>query len=173
MTLDYMAIDVDNHYYETIDSCTRHLPKEFKRRGVQMVADGKRTLAVMGEKVNHFIPNPTFDPIIEPGCLDLLFRGEIPEGVDPASLMKVDRMANHPEYQNRDARVKVLDKQNLETVFMLPTFACGVEEALKHDIDATMATVHAFNLWLDEDWGFDRPDHRIIVGADHLAGRPG
>jgi hypothetical protein len=37
VTLDYMAIDVDNHYYETIDSCTRHLPKEFKRRGVQML----------------------------------------------------------------------------------------------------------------------------------------
>ena len=46
---------------------------------------------------------------------------------------------------------------------MLPTFACGVEEALKHDIEATMASVHAFNLWLDEDWGFDRPDHRIIA----------
>ena len=160
--LDYRAIDVDNHYYETIDSCTRHLPKEFKRRGVQMLTEGKRTFAVMGGVVNHFIPNPTFDPIIEPGCLDLLFRGEIPEGVDPASLMKVDRLADHPEYQNRDARVKILDKQNLETVFMLPTFACGVEEALKHDIEATMATVHAFNLWLDEDWGFDRPDHRFI-----------
>lgn len=76
--------------------------------------------------------------------------------------MKVDRMENHPEYQNRDARVKVLDTQNLETVFMLPTFACGVEEALKHDIEATMASLHAFNLWLDEDWGFDRPDHRIL-----------
>ena len=111
MTLDYRAIDVDNHYYEPIDSFTRHLPKEFKRRGVQMVTDGKRTLAVMGGVVNHFIPNPTFDPIIEPGCLDLLFRGEIPEGVDPASLMKVDRLADHPEYQNRDARVKVLDRR--------------------------------------------------------------
>ena len=173
MTLDYRAIDVDNHYYEPIDSFTRHLPKEFKRRGVQMLTEGKRTFAVMGGVVNHFIPNPTFDPIIEPGCLDLLFRGEIPEGVDPASLMKVDRLANHPEYQNRDARVKILDKQNLETVFMLPTFACGVEEALKHDIEATMASVHAFNLWLDEDWGFDRPDHRIHLGADHLAGRSG
>jgi predicted TIM-barrel fold metal-dependent hydrolase len=160
--LDYRAIDVDNHYYEPVDSFTRHLPKEFKRRGVQMLTEGKRTFAVMGGEINQFIPNPTFDPIIEPGCLDLLFRGEIPEGVDPASLMKVDRMANHPEYQNRDARVKVLDRQNLETVFMLPTFACGVEEALKHDIEATMASVHAFNLWLDEDWGFDRPDHRFI-----------
>ena len=77
--------------------------------------------------------------------------------------MKVDRIADHPEYQNRDARVAVLDKQNIETVFMLPTFACGVEEALKHDVEATMASLHAFNLWLDEDWGFDRPDHRIIA----------
>jgi predicted TIM-barrel fold metal-dependent hydrolase len=98
-----------------------------------------------------------------PGCLDLLFRGEIPEGVEPASLMKVDRMGEHPEYQNRDARVRVMDTQDIETVFMLPTFACGVEEALKHDVDATMASVHAFNLWLDEDWGFDRPDHRIVA----------
>ena len=163
MTLDYKAIDVDNHYYEPIDALTRHLDKKFKRRGVQMVADGKRTLAVIGDRVNHFIPNPTFDPIIVPGCLDLLFRGEIPEGVDPASLMKVERLAEHPEYQNRDARVTVMDTQGIETVFMLPTFACGVEEALKHDIEATMASVHAFNIWLDEDWGFDRPDHRIIA----------
>ena len=163
MTLDYQPIDVDNHYYEPLDALTRHLDKKFKRRGVQMVTDGKRTLAVIGDRVNHFIPNPTFDPIIVPGCLDLLFRGEIPHGVDPASLMKVERLAEHPEYQNRDARVTVLDRQGIETVFMLPTFACGVEEALKHDIEATMASVHAFNLWLDEDWGFDRPDHRIIA----------
>lgn len=161
-TLGYQAIDVDNHYYEPIDSFTRHLPNEFRRRGVRMLRDEKRTWAVIGERVNQFIPNPTFDPIIEPGCLDLLFRGEIPEGVDPASLMKVDRLADHPEYQHRDARVQVMDTQNLETVFMLPTFACGVEEALKTDIDATMASVHAFNQWLDEDWGFDRTDHRII-----------
>src|SRR3546814_20165728 len=53
-------------------------------------------------------------------------------------------------------------RQHLETVFMLPTFACGVEEGLKHDIEATMASVHAFNLWLDEDWGFERPDGRFV-----------
>jgi predicted TIM-barrel fold metal-dependent hydrolase len=162
-TLGYKAIDVDNHYYEPLDAFTRHLDKKFRRRGVQIFSDGKHTQAVIGDRVNRFIPNPTFDPIIVPGCLDLLFRGEIPEGVDPASLMKVERLAEHPEYQNRDARITVMDTQGIETVFMLPTFACGVEEALKHDIEATMASMHAFNLWLDEDWGFDRPDHRIIA----------
>ena len=161
--LGYKAIDVDNHYYEPLDAFTRHLDKKFRRRGVQMFSDGKHTQAVIGDRVNRFVPNPTFDPIIEPGCLDLLFRGQIPEGVDPASLMKVERLAQHPEYQNRDARITVMDTQGIETVFMLPTFACGVEEALKHDVDATMASLHAFNLWLDEDWGFDRPDHRIIA----------
>ncbi|MFZ0902824.1 MAG: amidohydrolase family protein, partial [Mycobacterium sp.] len=161
--LGYKAIDVDNHYYEPLDAFTRHLDKKFRRRGVQIFSDGKHTQAIIGDRVNRFVPNPTFDPIIEPGCLDLLFRGQIPEGVDPASLMKVERLEAHPEYQNRDARIAVMDTQGIETVFMLPTFACGVEEALKHDVEATMASLHAFNLWLDEDWGFDRPDHRIIA----------
>src|ERR1700736_1883899 len=169
MALDYPAIDVDNHYYEPTDALTRHLDKKFRRRGVQIFSDGKHPQAVIGDRVNHFIPNPTFDPIIVPGCLDLLFRGVIPDGIDPASLMKVERLTEHPEYQNRDARITVMDTQGIETAFMLPTFGCGVGEALKHDIEATMASVHAFNLWLDEDWGFERPDQR---GADHLRGRP-
>src|SRR5258708_13611018 len=122
-----------------------------------MDADGKRTLAVIGDRVNHFIPNPTFDPIIVPGCLDLLFRGEIPEGVDPASLMKVERLAQHPEYQNRDARITVVDTQGIETGFMFPTFACGVEEALKHDFTPAMPSVHAFNPCLDGLWVYARP----------------
>ncbi|HEU4360514.1 MAG TPA: amidohydrolase family protein [Mycobacterium sp.] len=176
MALDFPAIDVDNHYYEPLDAFTRHLDRKYRRRGVQMVSDGKRTWAVIGDRVNHFVPNPTFDPIIVPGCLDLLFRGEIPDGVDPASLMKVERLAEHPEYQNRDARVAVMDSQGIETVFMLPTFGCGVEEALKGDVEATMASVHAFNRWLDDDWGFGRPDHRIIAApiislADPAAAR--
>jgi predicted TIM-barrel fold metal-dependent hydrolase len=163
MTLDYQPIDVDNHYYEPVDSCTRYLDKKFKRRGVQMVNDGRHTVAIIGDRVNRFIPNPTFDPIIVPGCLDPMFRGRIPEGVDSSSLMKVEKLELRPEYRHRDARVAVADIQNLGTVLMFPTFACGVEQALKDDVEATMATLHAFNMWLDDDWGFDRPDHRILA----------
>jgi predicted TIM-barrel fold metal-dependent hydrolase len=162
-SLAYKAIDVDNHYYEPLDAFTRHLDKKFRRRGVQMYSDGRHTQAIIGDRVNRFIPNPTFDPIIVPGCLDSLFRGEIPEGVDPASLMQVEKLELRPEYQNRDARVAVIDGQGIETGIMFPTFGCGVEEALKDDVAATMASLHAFNLWLDEDWGFDRDDHRIMT----------
>ncbi|WP_327098738.1 amidohydrolase [Nocardia vinacea] len=160
--LDYKAIDVDNHYYEPLDAFTRHLDKKFRRRGVQIVQDGKYQTAIIGNRVNRFIPNPTFDPIIVPGCLDLIFRGQVPEGVDPATLMQVESLEMRPEYRDRDARVAVLDKQGIETIFMFPTFGCGVEEALRDDVEATAASLHAFNLWLDEDWGFDRPDHRIV-----------
>ncbi|BBX95731.1 amidohydrolase family protein [Mycobacterium lacus] len=161
--LSYQAIDVDNHYYEPLDAFTRHLDRKFRRRGVQMYSDGRHTQAIIGDRVNRFIPNPTFDPIIVPGCLDSLFRGEIPKGVDPASLMQVEKLELRPEYQNRDARVAVVEGQGIETVFMFPTFGCGVEEALKDDVEATMASLHAFNRWLDEDWGFDRDDHRILT----------
>ncbi|MGW0027849.1 amidohydrolase family protein [Rhodococcus sp. NPDC003383] len=162
-TLDYRAIDVDNHYYEPLDAFTRHLDKNFRRRGVQIVQDGQRHVAIIGNKVNRFIPNPTFDPIIVPGCLDPLFRGQVPEGVDPVTLMRVEELELRPEYRDRDARVAVVEKQSLDTIFMFPTFGCGVEEALREDIPATMASLHAFNLWLDEDWGFDRPDGRILA----------
>lgn len=161
--VNFQAIDVDNHYYEPLDAFTRHLDKRFRRRGVQMFSDGRHTQAIIGDRVNRFIPNPTFDPIILPGCLDLLFRGEIPEGVNPSSLMKVEKLQLRPEYQRREARVAVLDSQGLATIFMFPTFGCGVEEALKGDIEATMASLHAFNRWLDEDWGFDRPDRRVLA----------
>lgn len=159
----YRPIDADNHYYEPIDAFTRHLGKEFRRRGVQIVTDGRRTTTIIGGRVNRFIPNATFDPIIVPGCLDLKFRGQIPAGVDPKSLMKVERIDLRPEYRDRDHRVAVIDGQNLEKALLFPTFGCGVEEALKADVEAIMASLHAFNLWLDEDWGFDRPDHRILA----------
>ncbi|MQY31558.1 amidohydrolase family protein [Nocardia aurantia] len=160
---DYRPIDLDNHYYEPLDAFTRHLDKAFRRRGVRMVNDGKHYTAVIGDRVNRFIPNPTFDPIIVPGCLDLLFRGQVPDGVDRSALMRVEQLELRPEYRERDARVAVVEQQGLATAVMFPTFGCGVEQALREDIPATMASLHAFNRWLDEDWGFDRPDHRILA----------
>jgi predicted TIM-barrel fold metal-dependent hydrolase len=151
---DARPFDADNHYYEKLDSCTRYLDKKFTDRGVKAVQDGKRVKVLMANKVNSFIPNPTFDPIIVPGCLDPLFRGQIPEGVDPRSLMKVEPLGEHPEYQGREERLKVMDDQRLGSAILFPTFACGVEQGLKDDIPATMATLSAFNKWLEEDWGF-------------------
>jgi predicted TIM-barrel fold metal-dependent hydrolase len=163
-------IDADNHYYETLDAFTRHIPKEFRERGVQAVQDGKRVKYLIGGKVNRFIPNPTFDPIIVPGCLDPLFRGQIPDGVDPRSLMKVEPLRR--EYQDRESRVMVMDAQGLDAALLFPTFGCGVEEALRDDIGATMASLSAFNRWLEEDWGFNF-ESRIIAAPMLSLADPG
>ena len=150
--MDARPIDADNHYYETLDAFTRHLDPKYKDRGVRPVQDGTRTHILIGGRLNRFIPNPTFDPIIVPGCIDPLFRGQIPEGVDPRSLMQVEPL--RAEYRDRDRRVEVMDEQGLGGALLFPTLGCGVEEALRGDVPATMASISAFNRWLDEDWGF-------------------
>lgn len=169
MTTDLRAIDADNHYYEPLDACTRHLDPEFRERGVQVVEDGRRTLVLVGGKRFRFVPNPTFDPIIVPGCLDAQFRGQIPEGVDPRSLLQVEPL--RPEYRDRDARIATMDEQGLAAVLMFPTLGCGLEQALRHDIPATMATLHAFNRWLEEDWGFSYQDRIVATPMLSLADR--
>ena len=151
--MDARPIDADNHYYETLDAFTRHLDPKFAERGVKPVRDGKRVKLLIGGKVNGFIPNPTFDPIIVPGCLDALFRGQIPEDVDPRSLMQVEPLRE--EYRDHDRRIAVMDDQGIGAALLFPTLGCGVEEALRHDVGATMASLSAFNRWLEEDWGFD------------------
>jgi predicted TIM-barrel fold metal-dependent hydrolase len=158
--MDNRPIDADNHYYESLDAFTRHLDKKFRDRGVKPVQSGKRVELLMGGAVNRFIPNPTFDPIIVPGCMDPLFRGQIPEGVDPGSLLQVEPL--RAEYQDRDKRIEVMDEQGLGAALLFPTLGCGVEEGLRNDIDATMASMSAFNQWLEEDWGFDY-EGRIIA----------
>ena len=145
-------IDADNHYYEPVDALTRHLDPAFKHRGVRVFRDGSHTEMVIGGKISNFIPNPTFDPVIVPGCLDLQFRGQIPEGVDPRSLPKVEPI--HAEYRDRDARIAKMDEQQLDAIVLFPTLGCGVEQALRFDVGATMASLHAFNRWLEDDWGY-------------------
>lgn len=152
MDLDHRPVDADHHYYEALDACTRHVDRAFARRGVRTVQDGTRTLLVVADKVSHFIPNPTFDPIIVPGCLDAMFRGEIPAGVDPRSLQQVEPV--RPEYRDRTARLAVMHEQGLEAALLFPTLACGIEQSLRHDPEATAVVLHGFNQWLEEDWGF-------------------
>jgi predicted TIM-barrel fold metal-dependent hydrolase len=153
--LGFQCFDCDNHYYEAEDAFTRYLDPEFRKRGVQWaVVEGRKRLLV-GGKLNRFIPNPTWDPISRPGALDEYFRGRNPRGEDTRELFgELDRLADHPEYQNRDARLAVMDGQGIDGAIFLPTLGVGMEQALRHDIPALVATFKAFNRWLEQDWGF-------------------
>jgi predicted TIM-barrel fold metal-dependent hydrolase len=55
---------------------------------------------------------------------------------------------------NRDARLALMDRQGIESVFLFPTLGVCVEHFMKDDVEQTYANLRAFNRWLDEDWGF-------------------
>jgi len=167
MTDELRPVDADNHYYEALDAFTRHLEPAFRHRGVRVVQDGRHTEILIGGKLNRFIPNPTFDPVIVPGCMDLQFRGEIPEGIDPRKLMRVEPISEC--YRDRDARIAKMDEQGLHAVLLFPTLGCGVEQALARDVPATMASLAAFNRWLEDDWGYSYQDRIIAAPMLSLA----
>jgi predicted TIM-barrel fold metal-dependent hydrolase len=133
MSIDFTTFDADNHYYEATDAFTRYLDKGMARRTMQWAEiDGRQRLLVAGA-VNRFIPNPTFDPVAKPGSLDEYFRGRNPRGENIAAIM---------------------DAQGVDGCFMFPTLGVGMEEALADDPEAAVAAFHAFNRWLDDDWGY-------------------
>ena len=151
---DFGLVDFDSHYYEVLDAWTRHLDPKIaaQHRGVEIITSGKRVYPLIGGKLSNFIPNITFDPVAAPGSLEAYFRGE----AGGKSLKELARPESpRPEYQHREPRLAVMDQQNVERTVLLPTFTCGVEEALADDVEAMHATLEAFNRWLLEEWGFD------------------
>jgi predicted TIM-barrel fold metal-dependent hydrolase len=153
--VDFPFFDCDNHYYEAVDAFTRHIEPKMAKRAMQWVEVGGKTRLMVGERINRFIPNPTFDPISKPGALDEYFRGRNPAGQDARGLFgDLDRMSEHPEYRDRTARLAVMDDQGMQAAIFLPTLAVGMEQALIRDPEALVAAFRAFNRWLVEDWGF-------------------
>ncbi len=165
--VDFKIFDADNHYYEATDAFTRHLdPKMIKRTMQWADIDGKTRLVVAG-KINRFIPNPTFAAVARPGALSDFFRAKPGEGDMRAGLSVVEPIENRPEYRNADARLKLMDEQNIEGTIMLPTLGVGMETALEHDPEALCAAFSAFNRWLLEDWGYNNQDR--IFGAPYIS----
>ena len=132
--LDYRPFDCDNHYYEAPDAFTRHVDPAWHRRCVQWCEIEGRKYHVVGGKVSHAVANPTWDPIAKPGALHDYFRGN-PDGRSPLEMLK-DREPLPAEYMDRDARIEVIERQGLSSVWLFPTLGVLYEELLKHDVEA-------------------------------------
>ncbi len=175
--MDYELIDADNHYYETEDCFTRH-GDESVRKFVHWVSEGKRRHLLFGDVRQTMVPNPTFDPITRPGAFHERLK-ELAEGGDRSEPgdgnAKVDgrvEKARYGEleplpahYQDRDARLAVMDEQHLERAFLFPTLAVGIEGLNPTEVPMTYKVFRAFNEWLDEDWGFAYRDRLYAAPA--------
>ncbi len=151
--LGFEAFDADHHYYEAEDAFTRHVDRRMQSRCMQWAEIGGRKRLLVAGKVNRFIPNPTFDPVAQPGILDEFFRGRNPKGASVAELFgRLDPIS--PAYRDRDARVKQMLEQGIAGAMLFPTLGVGMQESLRHDPVAACAAFEGFNKWLEEDWGF-------------------
>src|SRR5512145_473730 len=123
--------DADNHYYEPRDAFSRHLDPRFADRAVRVVTDpatGKDTIFVGGAK-HHFVP-PTYELVPPPGHLKEMLKSH-GEGT-AASFLKPMRA----EYQQREARLAVMDEQGVESALLFPTLGVTVEHTLRGDAEA-------------------------------------
>lgn len=162
--LSFRPFDADHHYYEATDAFTRHMDPKMAKRCMQWADVGGKQRLLVGGKINKFIPNPTFDPIAAPGSLEDYFRGRNTEGLDLKTMFgELDPISAHPEYRDREARVRQLDEQGLDGALLFPTLGVGMQEALRRDLPALHAAYSAFNTWLNEDWGFDGDDGRLYA----------
>jgi predicted TIM-barrel fold metal-dependent hydrolase len=148
--LGYRLFDADNHYYETRDCFTRHMPQRLLERAIRVTPDGGgRDRIWVGERPFSFLRNWSFTHANRPGALRELLRQK--DYRDEASTLA---SPIRPEYQQRDARLALMDAQGLEATFLFPTLAVCVEHFMKDDPEQLYANLHSFNEWLDEEWGF-------------------
>ncbi|HVP30188.1 MAG TPA: amidohydrolase family protein [Myxococcota bacterium] len=152
--LPYGLFDGDNHYYEPRDAFTRHLEPRYRDKAVRVeqAADGTETIWI-GKRRFTFLADMelNFETTVRPGSLREFLRTlthEHPADADAVQI-PVD-----PAFVNRDARLALMDRQGIESVFLFPTLGVCVEHFMKDDVEQTYANLRAFNRWLDEDWGF-------------------
>ena len=85
--LDFQPFDADNHYYESLDAFTRHVPKQMQARCVQWAEIGGHKHHIVGGKLAHAVKNPTWNPIAKPGAISAFLRGN-PEGTNMMAALR-------------------------------------------------------------------------------------
>ena len=151
--LPYLTFDADNHFYETIDSFTRYLPKEFQSVLKYVQVNGRDKLA-LNNVISDYIPNPTFSVVAQPGAQEETFRNGNPKGLSRREILG-EPMRSPDAFFRPDARMKLMDEQGLDRSLMWPTLASVLEERMPHDPEAVHAIIHSFNQWMHEEWTFN------------------
>ena len=71
----YRLFDADNHYYETRDCFTRHMPKHLLDRAIRVTSDATgRDRIWVGDRPFTFLENWSFTHANKPGALRELLR---------------------------------------------------------------------------------------------------
>jgi len=152
--LPYKVYDADNHFYESADAITRHLPKKWSKALQFVTVNGRTKLAINGQ-ISDYIPNPTFDVVAAPGAHLKYYRAENTEGLSLREITGKAIPANDT-FRNAAARLPVMDRQHVYATLMFPTLFSAIERRMSYDHDLLGSALHSLNLWTSEEWGFAR-----------------
>ena len=151
------VFDADNHFYETTESLTRHLPDKYRSALQYVKLENGRTKLAVGGKITEYIPNPTFDVVARPGAQEEYYRVGNPEGKSRRELFG-EPIKALPAFREPASRLEVMDEQGLDRTLMFPTLASVVEQRMKDDPNFLHAAIHALNQWMYETWQFNYQD---------------
>ena len=139
--------DADNHYYEALDCCTRHIEPRLRARAVRYEQRDGKHLIFVGERLYTY-GAVYVDHCGTPGSL-VRFLRSLKAGVE--GMHSEGDQALPPEYRERDRRLALMDAQGVEAALLLPSLGVTLEHFMKDDAAQTCANLRAFNRWLDED----------------------
>ncbi len=159
--LDFQLFDCDQHFCETRDSFTRYIDPKFRDQAVQQERneDGVETVLVGKRPITFLGVRDLYDHSGRPGSLKEKLRrlkqgdGDMEYAPEPV----------WPEWRDRDLRLASMDEQNVGGCLMFPNVAIVVEYLMETP-EQLYANFHAFNRWIEEEWGFEY-EGRIFAPA--------
>jgi predicted TIM-barrel fold metal-dependent hydrolase len=152
---DYGLFDADNHYYEPVDCFTRYIEPAHRDKAIRVVERDGRSRVVIGDRPFTFLSEGFLvESCARAGALRELLHSMRTGVSDEGAAREPMRKA----YQDREARLALMDEQGIESSILFPTLGVCVEHFMKHDVEQMYANLHAFNRWLDETWGFNHRD---------------
>jgi predicted TIM-barrel fold metal-dependent hydrolase len=155
MTYASTIFDADNHFYEPRDSFTRFIEPRYAEQTLHTERNesGEEILVAAGRPAPLF-EGSIFEEVGRPGSLREMLR-KLKSGSDAGDAYRNEPM--RPEYQDRVARLALMDEQRVEACLMFPSTALLAEHYLR-DPELLYASLRAWNRWCAEEWGFAYKD---------------
>lgn len=161
----YGLWDADNHFYEVRDCFSRHIEAKYRDDAIQARkhADGQEYW-YCGDRLLAFC-NVKFDKTEAPGSFKEILKNPERGGFGEAQEESAMQLAFH----DRQARLELMDRQNVEGTIMFPSVANGVEQDVLDNPEVLYANLRSYNRWIEEDWGFGSNGRIFATGCLSLA----
>ena len=150
MQPDYRFIDADNHYYEPVDRFLAYFDSGTLKEGFRV--DDENRLFVGDEPLYSGPESPMALPLTPGSHLELYttmrMNAAVPTYDVPATEV--------PEFCSRDARLEVMDAQNVEAGIFYGSLGLLPEDQLaeRKGPDLLYRHIRGYNRYAEEEWGF-------------------